>query len=193
MHNAENIAQVFDGWSGYQTSLIHAVEPLSLEHLSWRPMDHRRSVGEVVRHIALGRITWFARMNGPELEAAVARVPKWFTDSDGSRPADEKSLSLKDGREAAEWLAVSWEPIAAVPATWTVADLVQSYPHRFRGTDYNVFRQWTAWRIIAHDIHHGGQIAMMLAIQGISAFELGALGGHIVEPPRLAAMPGDQT
>ena len=37
---------------------------------------------------------------------------------------------------------------------------------------------------MAHDIHYGGQIAMMLAIQGIEATELRAWGGHIVEPPR---------
>jgi uncharacterized damage-inducible protein DinB len=39
---------------------------------------------------------------------------------------------------------------------------------------------------MAHDIHHGGQIAMMLAIQGIESLELGKLGGHIVEPPLAA-------
>jgi hypothetical protein len=31
-------------------------------------------------------------------------------------------------------------------------------------------------------MHHGGQIAMMLGLQGIEAFELRALGGHIVSP-----------
>jgi hypothetical protein len=36
---------------------------------------------------------------------------------------------------------------------------------------------------MAHDIHHGGQIARMLACQGVEAFELRWLGGHIVLPP----------
>jgi uncharacterized damage-inducible protein DinB len=99
------------------------------------------------------------------------------------------SVSLRTSSDAAEWLAISWEPVGAALASWTVADLSQSYRHRFRGTDYMVSRQWTIWRIMAHDIHHGGQLAMMLAMQGASAFELGALGGHIVEPP-LAPMGG---
>jgi uncharacterized damage-inducible protein DinB len=37
---------------------------------------------------------------------------------------------------------------------------------------------------MAHDIHHGGQIAMMLSTQGVTTLELGLLGGHLVEPPR---------
>ena len=83
----------------------------------------------------------------------MARVPKWFTDSDGARHADETSVSLEDSSEAVEWLRISWEPIDAVLASWTTADLFQSYRHRFRATDYMVSRQWTIWRIMAHDIH----------------------------------------
>src|SRR5262245_23451856 len=132
---ADSIAQVFDGWSGYQTSLVHAVESITPEHLTWRSAPHRRSVGELIRHIALGRITWFARMEGPGLTRAVAAVPRWVTDPDGSRHADEMSVSLRNGAEAVEWLVLSWEPVAAALATWSVADLSHSYRHRFRATD----------------------------------------------------------
>jgi hypothetical protein len=38
---------------------------------------------------------------------------------------------------------------------------------------------------MSHDVHHGGQLAMMLAMQGVDAFELRALGGHIIEPARV--------
>jgi len=56
-------------------------------------------------------------------------------------------------------------------------------PHRYKGIDYTVSYQWTLWRIQAHDIHHGGMIALMLAMQDIPAFELRALGGHITAHP----------
>ena len=39
------------------------------------------------------------------------------------------------------------------------------------------------WRILAHDIHHGGELALMLGAQGVEIFELGGLGGHINSPP----------
>jgi len=36
---------------------------------------------------------------------------------------------------------------------WTVDHLFQTYPHRFRGVDYVVSRQWTLWRVMSHEIH----------------------------------------
>jgi uncharacterized damage-inducible protein DinB len=64
-----------------------------------------------------------------------------------------------------------------------VDDISQTYRHRYAGGVYAVSRQWTLWRVLTHDTHHGGQIALMLAMQGIAAPELRALGGHIVAPP----------
>ena len=178
----ERLSQVFHGWNGYQTSLLRAIEPLAAEQLTWRVAEGRRSIGELTRHIALGRITWFARMKGPGLERATGRVPRWYTDGDGSRHAFEKSVPADDAVQLIEWLKLSWEPVQAVLDEWSVSDLEQTYRHRFAGTEYQVSRQWTVWRIMSHDMHHGGQIAMMLAIQGIEAFELRALGGHIIQP-----------
>lgn len=67
-------------------------------------------------------------------------------------------------------------------ASWTVADLDKTYRHTYWGKTYAVSRQWTIWRILSHDIHHGGQISVMLAAQGLSAPELGDLGGHLTVP-----------
>ena len=59
------LAQVLEGWDGYQTSLLHATAPLTNEQLSWRPAPGRRSLGELARHISMGRITWLCRMGAP--------------------------------------------------------------------------------------------------------------------------------
>lgn len=183
MPDTTRLGQILEGWNGYQTSLVHAVEPLTAEQLAWRPAEERRSVGELVRHVALGRITWFARMRGPGLEQAMARVPRWYTDGDSSRHAVEDSVPANPAGTLVEWLHLSWEPIHAVLDEWTTDDLSVTFTHRFLGKDYALSRQWVLWRIMSHDVHHGGQLAMMLALQGIPAVELGKLGGHIIEPP----------
>ena len=183
-----HLAQVFEGWGGYQTSLVHAIEPLSAAQLRWKPSPDRRSVGEIVRHISLGRVNWFSRMPAPGIDQAAARVPKWETGGDGVRHIVEASVPADDPVDLVSWLELSWKPIQRVLDEWTIADLAATYRHRFRGVDYAVSRQWTIWRIMCHDIHHGGQVAMMLAMQGIEAFELRALGGHIVEPPRAGSL-----
>jgi uncharacterized damage-inducible protein DinB len=178
----QKLAQIFEGWDGYQTSLLHAVTPLTSEQLSWRPAPERRSVGELVRHISLGRIAWFSRIAAPGIENVQQRVPRWYTDDDGSRHVAEESVACNETSVLEEWLSLSWQPIQRALAEWTVDDLSESYPHRFQGIDYLISRQWTLFRILAHDIHHGGQLALMLAMLGVEAFEPRALGGHIVSP-----------
>ena len=176
------LAQVLDGWNGYQTSLVHAVESLTETQLLWRPAPSRRSVGELVRHIGLGRITWLSRIAAPGVHEIGSRIPQWYVDGDGARHVVEERVPCDQASVLVEWLALSWQPIDRLLNEWSVDDLFETYPHRFCGIDYAISRQWTLWRIMSHDIHHGGQLAMMLGMQGIAAFELGALGGHIIEP-----------
>jgi hypothetical protein len=82
-----------------------------------------------------------------------------------------------------ESLAKIFEGWDGYRRSWTVADLQQTYRHTWNGNTYAITRQWTLWRILAHDLHHGGELAVMLGMQGIENFELGHLGGHVVVPP----------
>jgi uncharacterized damage-inducible protein DinB len=177
------LARLFEGWDGYQTSLLHAATPLTPAQLAWRPAPERRSIGELIRHIALGRVTWLARMSAPGIEAVAERVPRWFTDGDQARHPIEDSVPADDASVLAQWLELTWQPIRNLLDTWTPDDLAVCYTHRFRGTNYSVSRQWTLWRVLSHDTHHGGQLALLLALAGIDAFELRGLGGHITVPP----------
>jgi len=178
-----NISNIFEGWHGYQVSLQNALERLTPSQLDFRPARHVRSLGEIFRHLALGRITWLARIPAPGIDAVEPSVHLWFTDGDGGRHVVEESVPANDPHVLSGWLLRSWNPIAAALSQWTIDDLFSCYPHRFRGTDFRISRQWTLWRVLSHDTHHGGQIALLLAMQNIEAFELRALGGHIVSPP----------
>jgi uncharacterized damage-inducible protein DinB len=179
-----SVLSVYEGWDGHQISLVHAVEPLTHEQLLWRPAPNLRSVGELTRHIALGRIDWCLRMSAPGIEAVAARVPVWDQDKHGNHYVVEDSVPIADrADELVQWLEETWKPIDAILHTWTVADLAVTYRHTWRGQTYALSRQWTTWRIMDHDIHHGGELALMLGMQGIPVFELGDLGGHINEPP----------
>src|SRR6266481_2438632 len=80
-----------------------------------------------------------------------------------------------------EWLEASWQMIETTLTTWTVADLTQTYRHIREGKMYVVSRQWTIWRIMSHDLHHGGELAILLGLQGIEIPDLGDRGGHLTE------------
>lgn len=178
------LAYVYDGWNGHQASLLHAVAPLTPEQLRWRPADHLNSVGEVARHISLGRVTWFARMGAPGSAELVSQISAWEQDSDGNRDIVESAIPIQEqATELVHWLEITWQIIENTLKSWDISDLARTYRHTWNGQVYAVSRQWTIYRILSHDIHHGGQLSLMLGMQGIEAFELGDLFGHIVLPP----------
>ena len=164
---------VYDGWDSHQRSLVLAVAPRTAEQLAFRPAPHLRSVGEITGHIAHGRIGWFARMQAPGSAELAAEAAGW---------APEAAV-VDDAAELVRRLEATWQMIARTLNEWTVADLARTYHHVYWGNTYAISHQWTLWRILAHDLHHGGQLALLLGMQGIAVPELGDLGGHVTEPP----------
>ena len=174
----KTLLQIYSGWGGYQTSLVNAISPLTPAQLAYRPMPDRRSVGEIAAHIAFGRIDWFSRMGAPGSTELADQVRAYY-ESDGriSKAVTEDSTVI------VRWLNASWKMIEANLTNWTVADLEWTYLQSYVGNTYSVSRQWVVWRIMAHDIHHGGQLTILLAEQGIDPPDLSGQGGHIIEPP----------
>src|SRR5579859_6544823 len=173
---------VYSGWDGYQTSLVRTVAKLSSEQLAYQPAPDRRSAGEIIRHLSLGRLTWFLRMPAPGSEELAKQVPEWTYDDHGNRYVVESAIPI-DSAELVRWLEATWQMIEATLTQWTVADLAKTYRHTYYGKTYAISRQWTIWRIMAHDIHHGGQLTALLGALGIDMPELGDQGGHIIEIP----------
>jgi uncharacterized damage-inducible protein DinB len=168
-----SLADVFAGWADYQTSLVHAIRPLTPEQLAFRPAAYLRSVGELAAHISFGRFQWFERMGAPGSAALAREVAA--VDSIGAIERSAEAL--------VRWLEATWGMIAQTLKEWTVADLEETYRHEYQNQVYAISRQWTIWRIMAHDLHHGGQLAIILGMQGIAIPELGDLGGHLTFPP----------
>jgi uncharacterized damage-inducible protein DinB len=176
---ATSLQRIFEGWDGYNTSLVKAVESLTPEQLAFRATPDTRSVGELAAHIAFGRVVWFERMPAP---GSKELWEKWGLLRDERCDLKDMSKSV-DASFLVGLLEESWQMVQRTLHEWTVDDLWKSYDHPYDGKTYAVSRQWTIWRIMCHDIQHGGQLTILLRMQGISPFELSELGGHLTEPP----------
>jgi uncharacterized damage-inducible protein DinB len=166
---------VLDGWDGYHQSLVAAVKPLTSAQLEFRGAAGMRSVEELVWHIADGRVDWFSRMDAPGASALAAKA----------EARRENPPAKVDGTTLAEWLDETWQVIGGVLATWSLADLAETFRQPYQDKVFAVSRQWVVFRILLHDVHHGGQLSELLAMQGIEPVELTLLGGHITEPPEV--------
>ncbi len=163
--DAHSLMTLNKGWDDYQISLVRAIAPLSREQLAWRPAPHLRSGGEIASHIIGAGSAEFA-----------SQVAAW-------RPED--AIEEKPA-ELVRWLEATWQMIEEALTSWNVADLAQTYRLPYQGKNYALTRQWIIWRVISHDLHHGGELAVTLGMQGIALPELGDEGGHLVERAPLA-------
>ncbi|HLZ55728.1 MAG TPA: DinB family protein [Ktedonosporobacter sp.] len=180
-----SLMSVYEGWDGHQMALVQAVTPLSPEQLASRAAPHLRSAGELIAHIVVGRIGWIHQILGVESDVVDQWIEKWGVEGAAKRffqdvlkPGVEQNASaLVSGLEA------TWQMIEGALNSWTVDDLRKTLRHDYQGKTYAISRQWILWRIMAHDLHHGGELAFALGIQGISLPELGDQGGHLTEVP----------
>lgn len=198
----QSLSSVYEGWDGHQLALVRAITDLTSEQLAYRPAPHLRSVGEIISHIALGRLSWFYRMGAPGSAELARRIGPW----EGEKADTEQLAELRrwmdatsqleeaivtNPTELSAWLEASWRMVQKTLSTWTVADLGQTFRHVYEGKMYVVSRQWVLWRILSHDVHHGGELAILLGLQGIEIPDLGEQGGHLTELP-LAESPASE-
>ena len=189
-----SLMSIFEGWDSHQLALVRAITPLTTEQLAWRPAPHLRSVGEIISHIALGRLYWFHNMGAPGSAALARQIAPWEGEKANTEDLseirrwfdaiDQQEVAIVDNpTELLRWMEASWQVIETTLTTWTVADLAQTYRHLYQGKMYAVSRQWVIWRIMSHDLHHGGELAILLGLQGIAIPDLGDQGGHLTELP----------
>ncbi len=189
-----SLMSIFEGWDSHQLALVRAITPLTTEQLAWRPAPHLRSVGEIISHIALGRLYWFHNMGAPGSAALARQIAPWEGEKANTEDLseirrwfdviDQQEVAIVDNpTELLKWMEASWQVIETTLTTWTVADLQQTYRHFYQGKMYAVSRQWVIWRIMSHDLHHGGELAILLGLQGIDIPDLGDQGGHLTELP----------
>ena len=189
-----SLMSIYEGWDSHQLALVRAISGLSPQQLAWRPTPNLSSVGELSSHIALARLWWFHKMGAPGSASLARQIAPWTGERINAENPDELNrwseaveqqevAIVENPVELLRWLEASWLMIETTLTTWTVADLTQTYRHIRNGKVYVVSRQWTIWRILSHDLHHGGQLAILLGLQGIDIPDLGERGGHLTEVP----------
>ena len=159
----QSVAPFYSGWEGYQQRMVQALAPLSSEQLARSAAPHLRSVGLIARHVVGARARWLRHVlgeGGDELET----LGTWDDDDQPQRSA----------AELVEGFGRTWDVIAAALARWRVPDLEVSFPNTDPDPgDPGAFsRQWVIWHLIEHDLHHGGEISLVLGMHGLAGIEM---------------------
>lgn len=179
---ARPLADVYEGWTLYNNALLEVIDNSTDEFLKTADGESLRSPADILRHVALGRIEWLARLGAPGFVELRERLEGVRTLPDGGVYVDQDAIPLERS-VLRQWLMDSADALRKTLGEWTTDDLDRTIRHHYQGTDYALRAQWVLFRIAIHDFHHGGQLSLLCQQHGVDAPSLVWLGGHLTPPP----------
>lgn len=155
------LAIFYQGWHDYQALLIRAIAPLTPEQLERSAAPGQRSIGTIVCHIIAARARWFHGVLDVGDEE-FARLGQW----------DRPGTPVRDAAELVSGLETSWHVMQSALANWTPAQMQQRYQNDPGDEPAQFTAQWVIWHLIEHDLHHGGEVSLLLGMHGLEALDL---------------------
>jgi uncharacterized damage-inducible protein DinB len=167
---------IYEGWANHQRLLLDAIRDLTPQHLALRVAPHQWAVWQLAGHMAGARAFWFHDVLG-EGDPAVREmfrvtsttVPDlpiedagWEDDEDHPRTAAELVEAFDRTRRMLDECLQRWRP----------EDLAVEFSRQGRAGIRTFTRQWVIWHLMEHDLHHGGEISLILGTHGLLALDL---------------------
>ena len=174
--SAPDMQTFYDGWANYQRLLLTAIRELTPGQLALRPAPRLWAVWQLAGHTAGSRAYWFHdvlgegdpatrdmfRVTGTTVPDLPLEDAGWEDDEDHPRGPEE----VVDAFE------LTWAMIDDCLQRWTPDDLAVEFTRLRRAGTQTFTRQWVIWHLIEHDLHHGGEISLILGSHGLSGLDL---------------------
>jgi uncharacterized damage-inducible protein DinB len=160
-HSGSTLDVFYENWRGYHEKLRNCIAPLTSEHLVLKPAARLWPVGQIVQHIISVRAGWFSGTLQDADEAMQAYM-EW-----GQRDSPERSAA-----ELAHGLDETWAFIDVRLQRWTPVDCAKTFPDEWDGQTYEVSRSWVIYHVMEHDLHHGGEVSLILGMNSLRTLDL---------------------
>jgi len=152
---------IYENWRSYNKKLCSSIAPLTNQKISLQPAAHMWPLGQLVQHIISVRAGWFSGTLQDEDQAMNAYM-LWGQRDSSARSAVELVHGLDETRAFIE----------ARLQRWTPADCARTFPDEWNGQKYELSRSWVIYHVMEHDLHHGGEISLLLGMNGLQGIDL---------------------
>ena len=152
---------IYENWRLYQEKLRDVIAPLTDEQLELQPAPHMWPLGQILQHIISVRAGWFSGSLQDEDES-MEEYMDWGRYDSPARSAAELARGLD------ETLAF----IESRLQRWTPGDCAQTFPDELGGQVYQISRSWVIYHVMEHDLHHGGEVSLILGMNGLRVPEM---------------------
>ena len=152
---------IYENWRGYNEKLRNCITLLTDEQLLLQPAQHMGPLTQIVQHIISVRAGWFSGTLQDD-DAAMNAYMDW-----GQRDSPARSAA-----ELAGGLDETWAFIDTRLQRWTPDDCAKTFPDEWDGQVYEVSRSWVIYHVLEHDLHHGGEVSLILGMNGLPSLDL---------------------
>jgi uncharacterized damage-inducible protein DinB len=172
MAKAAELKAFYDGWANQQQTLLDSLRPLTPEQMRLRPAPREWAIWQLASNMAGGRLYWLCYMLGEDdrglsqmFKVDHTTVPGlslewagWEDNEDRPRTAEE----LVDAFQK------TWDVVLACLDRWGLDDLkVEVTTKDAWGQTRTITPGWVLWRLMAHEVHHGSEISLILRVHGL--------------------------
>jgi len=152
---------IYENWRTYNGKLQNCIAPLTNEQLMLQPAPHMWPLGQIVQHIISVRAGWFSgTLQDPD--SVMSEYILW-----GQRDSPDRS-----SMEMVRGLEETWEFMESRLLRWTPADRAETFPDEWDGQTWELSRSWVIYHVLEHDLNHGGEVSLILGMNGLRALDL---------------------
>ena len=165
-----------EGWATHQQLLLGSLRGLTPDQLATRPAPTMWAVWQLAGHMAGSRAYWFHDVLG-EGDPAVRAMFRVTSTTVPDLPIEDAGWEddedhPRDAAQIVEAFERTWAMIDASLRRWTTDDLGVDFSRTRRTGTETFTRGWVVWHVIEHDLHHGGEISLILGSHGLSGLDL---------------------
>ena len=167
---------VREGWANHDRLLLDMIRGLSPEQLGLRPAPGLWAVWQLAGHVAGNRAHWFHDVLGegdPALRdrfrVETTTVPDLPIEDAGWEDDERRP---RDAAELVDGLTRTWAMIDQCLGRWTDEALAAEFArHRPSGVR-SYSRGWVVWHVAEHDVHHSGEMSLILGMHGVPGLDM---------------------
>ncbi|HEX5396638.1 MAG TPA: DinB family protein [Candidatus Limnocylindria bacterium] len=172
MARPRELAAFCDGWADQQEKLLESIRPLSPEQMQLQPAPGEWAIWRFGANMAGGRLYWLCSMLGQDdhglsgmFKVDHATVPGVSLEWAGWEDNEDRPRTAAEIEDA---FLKTWGVVEDCIGRWTLDDLNREVTRTDAfGLERTISPAWVLWRMMAHEVHHGAEISLILRAHGL--------------------------
>jgi uncharacterized damage-inducible protein DinB len=162
----------YEGWEAQQRMLLDSIRPLTPEQMQLRAAPGQWAIWQLGANMAGGRLYWLCYMLGEDDQglsrmfrvdhATVPGIDLQWAGWEDNEEQPRRAAEIEDA------FLKTWGVVEACLGRWSLDDLRRQVTKKDAwGELRTITPAEVIWRLMAHEVHHGSEISLILRVHGL--------------------------